>query len=65
MAKRCGLNETEKEHIEFKLRCIRDHADSLSESDLDWAIKMEDAWKRGWLSDKEMNIVDNIYRRAG
>ncbi len=53
IGKRWGLDETEKEHIELKLRWTRDHADSLSESDLDWAIKMEDAWKRGWLSDKK------------
>lgn len=53
------------DHIRFKLKWIADHADSLGESDLEWAERMEDAFKRnGRLTERQSEVLDRLYRKA-
>jgi hypothetical protein len=52
-------------HIELKLKWIRTHAESLSERDLDWAIRMEEAFTQtGSLTARQSEVLDDIYRKA-
>jgi len=54
----------ENKRIEWQLKCLSMEARRLSTNDIDWAIKMENAYKeRGWLSKREQEILDNLYTR--
>ena len=57
---------TSEEHkdTEMRLKFITDHADELDEGSLEWAEKMEEAYERqGWLSPRQLEIVDNIWEQ--
>jgi hypothetical protein len=52
--------------ISVLIKKISDVGTRLSDGDLDWAIKMEDAYKtQGSLSDKQIAVLFEIYQRAG
>jgi len=54
---------SENEIVVWQLKYVNEHAGDLSESDLDWADKMQDAFTRqGWLSEKQKEILERIYR---
>jgi hypothetical protein len=55
---------TSEEHKSTKMRLkfIRDHATELDDGSLEWAEKMEVAYqKQGWLSERQLQIVDSIW----
>jgi hypothetical protein len=62
-----GITDTklkQRQRIEWQLKCLVDAAGEMSDNDLDWAIKMQEAWKmQGYLSEKQQTIVDNLHRR--
>lgn len=52
--------------IVFMFKCLNEQAGSLRPNDLDWAIKMEEAYKRqGHLSEKQQEILSGIFSRSG
>ncbi len=57
---------TSEEHKDLKLRLeyIREHMEELDEGSQEWAEKMEVAYeKQGWLSERQLQIVDNIWEQ--
>jgi hypothetical protein len=55
----------EKDIVKWQLKWISSHTDDLNESEHEWAIKMEESFKRkGFLSKREMEIVENIYKKC-
>lgn len=70
-ARRAQADELEREHIEFKLRWIAQHADGLTEGDLDWAARMEDAFRRNLdrdrrplLTERQQAVLERVYQKA-
>ena len=61
------MNEEDKKFnpiVEWQLGYVTSHAISLRPADLEWAIKMEEAYKKqGFLSDKQREVVEDIYKR--
>jgi len=56
--------EDVRKRIEWQLKALSQVASDMSENDLDWTIKMEKSYKnKRWLSDREREILDNIYAR--
>jgi hypothetical protein len=59
--------ETKIERIEvikYKLKYLSERAGNLTPSDLNWTIKMEDAFKeQGNLSPRQMTVLEGIYGR--
>lgn len=48
----------------MRLRYIRKHFEALDEGSQDWAEKMEVAYeKQGWLSERQLQIVDSIWEQ--
>lgn len=55
---------TRKDVIEWQFRCLTEVRDSLSDKELNWLIIMEDYYKlKGDLTDRYMEVLDDIYRR--
>ena len=50
--------------IKWVLKYISQRADDLTPNDLEWAIRMEEAFKEfGDLSFKQIGIIESIYQR--
>jgi len=53
-----------KRQILHQVEYLNEHAGELSESDLTWAIKMEEAFRRfGELTERQHKILEDIYKR--
>jgi hypothetical protein len=56
---------SDTELIRWWLKHLNAHASDLSASDLDWTIKMEEAFRLyGRLSEKQMKTLEEIYKRS-
>ena len=54
----------ENEAVEWYLKYLKEHTSDMSENDLDWTIRLEDSYKKKeYLSDREIEILEDIYRR--
>lgn len=54
------------DYIKFKLKYIFARADKLNENDLEWAVKMEEAFNiAGTLSVRQCEVLHRIYVKAG
>ncbi len=52
------------EIIRWQLKHLISQRDELSPNDLEWAIRMEESFKRkGFLTERETEVLENIYRR--
>ena len=52
---------TDNERIEWQLEYIRNHGEQLSPGNLDWAIRMEEAYeKQGFLTEPQQEVLTNI-----
>ncbi len=61
------MDQATRDTIEFQFKYLNkpEIASQLSEQDLNWAIKMQNAYDRqGWLSPKQIEIVYRIYEKA-
>lgn len=55
----------EDEIIKWRLKWITAEGSDLSPSDLEWAIKMEEAFKeQGFLTEKQKKVLEDIYKRC-
>jgi hypothetical protein len=58
------MESSEKRRIEWQLKCLTAEASNLKPNDLDWTIKMEQAYsKQGYLTQPQKNTLDSIYER--
>ena len=50
--------------IEWQLRWIKENADELTEREMELCISFEEQFKRnGTLSDRQLEILEEIYKR--
>ena len=51
--------------VKWWLKCLTKEASNLSTPDLEWVVKMEDAFKRQGeiLTPKQMNVLEGIYKK--
>lgn len=61
--KEASLEDINK-RIRWQIKCLTQESERLSESDQEWAIKMETAFlAQGFLSDKQQACLDRIYTK--
>lgn len=54
----------DKEVVEWQLKYLSKIAGALKNNDLEWSIRMEESYKnKGFLTEREMTILDNIYKK--
>ncbi len=59
-----SLTLEEHKNLKQRLKYIREHFEALDEGSQDWAEKMEVAYeKQGWLSPRQLEIVDSIWEQ--
>lgn len=61
------MTPEEHDNIRFKLNYLNkpENASKLLEEDLEWAIRMQEFYhQQGWLSPRQMGIVDSLWERA-
>lgn len=59
-----SLTSEEHKDLKRRLKYIREHFEALDEGSQDWAEKMEVAYeKQGWLSERQLQIVDSIWEQ--
>ena len=53
------------QQVVFMLKYLNERAGELAQNDLDWAIKMEEAFteQKGSLSDKQFRTLQSIFKR--
>jgi hypothetical protein len=55
---------TDADIIKWQLKCLREAGDSLTESEMNLLISFEEQFKRrNSLSDRQMEILEEIYKR--
>jgi hypothetical protein len=56
---------TEKDKIKWQLDWISEHASDLSQNDLAWAIRIEEAYqKQKYLSPRQQEILADIFSKC-
>ena len=52
------------EVVQWQLKYLITRASDMSSNDLEWTIKMEEAYKRfGKLTDRQRTVLESIYKR--
>ena len=51
--------------VKWQIKWLTEIHEQLSEGDMDWLIKMDDAFKRqnGILTPKQLTIVEDMYKK--
>jgi len=50
--------------VEWQLKYVSEHASELSPGDLEWAIRMEEAYeRRGFLTQAQADVLEGIYKK--
>jgi hypothetical protein len=58
------MTATDADVIKWQLRFIKENADLLTESELTLCVSFDEQFqRRGKLSEKQMEILEEIYRR--
>ena len=58
------MTATDATIIEWQLRCLRESGENLTEGEMNLLISFEEQFKRkGTLSEKQMEILEEIYKR--
>lgn len=59
-----NLVASKEEIIRWQLKCLANVAGDMAPNDLDWAVKMGDSFARkGFLSDREMEVLESVYKK--
>lgn len=58
------MSATDADIIKWQLKCLREEGEHLTESEMNLLISFEEQFQRkGSLSEKQMAILEEIYRR--
>jgi hypothetical protein len=58
------MTASDAQIIEWQLKCLREEGESLTESEMNLLISFEEQFKRkGYLSARQMEILEEIYKR--
>jgi hypothetical protein len=65
ISKRCKMTEEERKQVIFMFDYITKNKSNLKPVDLEWAIKMQDAYKRyGQLTIRQIEVLKSIFGRC-
>ena len=64
-AVKAAVKRAQRHEMQMKFLCQSENVGHLSEADLDWLIKMEQAWKRqGYLTERQAQVVENLWGKC-